>query len=64
MEEECPTNDCIRRPVEDFLLSTAKASYVLTDSFHACVFSILFHRQFTVIANKERGVDRFLSLLP
>ncbi len=56
-------DDCTRRPVEEFLLSIAQASYVLTDSFHACVFSILFHRPFTVIANKDRGVDRFLSLL-
>lgn len=62
-KRDAPLNDCTRRPVEDFLLSIAQASYVLTDSFHACVFSILFHRQFTVIANKERGVDRFLSLL-
>jgi hypothetical protein len=27
------------------------------------VFSILFHKQFTVIANKNRGLERFTSLL-
>lgn len=62
-QRDAPLDDCTRRPVEDFLLSIAQASYVLTDSFHACVFSILFHRPFAVIVNKDRGVDRFLSLL-
>ena len=50
-------------PVEEWLSAFAKAKYVITDSFHACVFSIHFHRQFTVIANKERGLARFVSLL-
>ena len=27
------------------------------------VFSIIFNKQFIVIANKERGLDRFTSLL-
>ena len=36
---------------------------VLTDSFHACVFSILFEKPFIVYGNKKRGVARFLSLL-
>ena len=36
---------------------------MITDSFHACVFSIIFHKPFIVIGNKERGLSRFCSLL-
>lgn len=50
-------------PVEDWLSSLYNADYIINDSFHACVFSILFHKQFTVIANKKRGLSRFKSLL-
>lgn len=33
---------------DDFVELFNKAQYVFTDSYHACCFSILFHRQFTV----------------
>ncbi|WP_262281276.1 polysaccharide pyruvyl transferase family protein [Hallella absiana] len=56
-------SNCTRRPVEEWLYAFAHAAYILTDSFHGTVFSILFHKQFTVIANKERGISRFTSLL-
>ena len=39
------------------------AKFVITDSFHGTVFSILFNVPFLVIANKNRGVARFESLL-
>ena len=35
----------------------------MTDSFHACVFSILFHIPFLVVGNSARGLARFQSLL-
>lgn len=50
-------------PLENWLKSIMEADYVINDSFHACVFSILFHKQFTVIGNKERGMERLVSLL-
>lgn len=50
-------------PVENWLQGFAECDYVITDSFHACVFSILFHKPFTAIANRSGGVDRFESLL-
>ena len=50
-------------PLEDWLKAFDEAEYVINDSFHACVFSILFHKQFTVIGNKTRGMSRFQSLL-
>lgn len=52
-----------QEPVENWLSAFANATYVIIDSFHGCVFSILFHKQFTVIANKNRGLERFTSLL-
>jgi len=33
---------------QDFVELFSKAEYVFTDSYHACCFSILYHRQFTV----------------
>lgn len=50
-------------PVEEWLASFANAEFVLTDSFHGMVFSIVFEKPFLVIANKERGAARFESLL-
>lgn len=39
------------------------SGYVVTDSFHGTVFSILFNRPFCVLQNSERGNSRFNSLL-
>ena len=39
------------------------ADFVITDSFHGVVFSILFHKQFYCIVNSMRGSTRFTSLL-
>jgi len=55
--------DYIMPPVEDWLASFANASFILTDSFHGMVFSIIFDKPFLVIVNKERGAARFESLL-
>jgi hypothetical protein len=62
-EFDTSIDNCTRRPVEEWLQMFKHAGYVVTDSFHACVFSILNHKQFTVVANKTRGIDRFDSLL-
>lgn len=50
-------------PVERWLRAFYDAEYVITDSFHACVFSIIFHKPFICIGNKCRGMSRFESLL-
>lgn len=39
------------------------ANMVFTDSFHGCVFSVIFNKPFWVIGNKNRGNARFDSLL-
>lgn len=49
--------------IEDWLESFHGAEYVITDSFHGMVFSIIFNKKFIVIPNMERGLSRFTSLL-
>lgn len=46
-----------------WLASIRGAKIVLTDSFHGCVFSILFNVPFVAISNEARGASRFRSLL-
>lgn len=49
--------------IEYWLDGFSEAEYVFTDSFHGCVFSIIFNIPFIAYANKERGMARFKSLL-
>lgn len=49
--------------VEKWLADIAQASFVITNSFHGTVFSILFERNFLSIINSGRGTTRFTSLL-
>jgi len=58
-----PLAERIQPPVESWLKAFADAKLVVTDSFHACVFSILFHKPFYVLPNKGRGMSRIESLL-
>lgn len=53
----------IKMPIEQWLHCFDEAEFVLTDSFHGCVFSIIFRKQFLAIGNKKRGLSRFYSLL-
>jgi hypothetical protein len=58
-----PLEERIQPPVEAWLRGFYDAEFVVTDSFHACVFSILFEKPFIVYGNKDRGMARFHSLL-
>lgn len=60
---EAPLEERIQPPVETWLRGFYDADFVITDSFHACVFSILFEKPFIVYGNKDRGMARFNSLL-
>lgn len=62
-DETKPLNERIKSSVEKWLRGFYDAEFVITDSFHACVFSILFKKQFVVVGNKERGLSRIESLL-
>ena len=49
--------------VPEWLAMFRDASYVVTDSFHGTVFSIIFGKEFKCIFNESRGSARFESLL-
>ncbi len=49
--------------VEQWLAIYRDAQYVVTDSFHGTVFSLLFHKPFLSIVNEERGASRLYNLL-
>lgn len=55
--------DCIYPSVEEWIKGFMNASFVVTDSFHGTVFSILFNKPFITIGNEARGLSRFSSLL-
>lgn len=63
VKQTAPIEQRIMPSIEKWLQGFSDAKLVLTDSFHACVFAIIFHKQFIVIGNKERGMSRFESLL-
>ena len=48
--------------IEEWLTTINNASYVITDSYHGTIFSIIFGKQFHTIVNKERGADRFVTM--
>ena len=56
-------NDLVVPPPTQWLRAFADAQMVLTDSFHGCVFSIIYNKPFWVITNEKRGNARFDSLL-
>ena len=63
LDENLPLSDRIKPSVETWLRGFYDAELVITDSFHACVFSILFKKDFFVVGNESRGLSRFTSLL-
>ena len=58
-----PIEERIQPPVESWLRGFTDAEFVITDSYHGCVFSILFHKPFIVLWNEGRGLERIKSLL-
>ena len=60
---DIPIGERKQPPLENWLRGFADAEFILTASFHACVFSILFHKPFGVFGNLERGLSRIESLL-
>lgn len=56
-------DDHILPSLEDWIKSFNTAKFVITDSFHGCVFSIIFNKPFLAISNPGRGAARFKSLL-
>jgi len=55
--------DRIWPPVTQWIRGFDEAKYVVTDSFHGCIFSIIFNKPFIVVEHKIAGNERFYSLL-
>lgn len=56
-------NEYIFPPVEEWINGFMSAEYIITDSFHGTLFSIIFNKKFISIGNKRRGLSRFTSIL-
>lgn len=56
------TKSSPRRSIEEWLTIIRNADFVVTDSYHGSVFSIIFEKQFLTFNNKGRGENRFHTL--
>jgi len=56
-------NKSLKPSMGEWLYHFKNADFIITDSFHGTIFSIIFNKQFITIGNKDRGVTRFTSLL-
>ena len=61
-ETEDIKSDIKRQPVEFWLKAFRDSKFIVTDSYHACLFSIIFEKPFVCIVNKQRGASRFHTL--
>lgn len=61
--DNVPIEQRIQIPVEEWISGFVNADFIFTDSFHGCVFSIIFNKPFIVYINEDRGSGRFKSLL-
>ena len=55
--------DKVIPPVERWIQGFNKAAIIITDSFHGCVFSIIFNKPLLFTQMKNWGIARFRSLL-
>lgn len=60
---ELPLSERVVPSVEKWIAGFAEADFVVTDSFHGCVLSILMHKKFLAVGNSRRGMARLSSLL-
>lgn len=63
VSKSSPVEQRVLPSIEDWICGFYQAKFVITDSFHACVFSIIFKKPFVAIGNLSRGLSRFKSLL-
>lgn len=52
-----------RITISDWVKNIASAKFVITRSFHGTLFSIMFHRQFAVVASKNGKGTRLKNIL-
>lgn len=60
---ELPLSERVVPSVEQWIAGFADADFVVTDSFHGCVLSIMMHKKFLAVGNSRRGMARLSSLL-
>ena len=60
---ECVDKGVVRPTIEKWLYNMMNASFVVTNSFHGVVFSIIFEKNFIVLDNKSGGTSRINSIL-
>lgn len=60
---EASLDERIAPSIESWIDSFNASDCVFTDSFHGCVFSIIFRKPFYAYINKGRGAERFYSLV-
>lgn len=63
ISQTAPIEQRILPSIESWLRGFYDAELIVTDSFHACVFSIIFEKPFVVFGNRQRGMSRFETLL-
>lgn len=56
-------DDYIIPSIEGWIKGFSDADFIVTDSFHGTVFSILFNKPFISLLNSSRGASRFYSIL-
>lgn len=49
--------------VSSWLKNIRQAKYIITDSYHCIIFSIIFKKQFLCLINEKKGASRIISLL-
>jgi hypothetical protein len=54
---------CIHPSISDWINSYVNAEFIITDSFHGVVLSIIFKKEFICIGNKNRGLTRMTNIL-
>jgi polysaccharide pyruvyl transferase WcaK-like protein len=55
-------NEGKNNSVENWIQAFNDCKFVVTDSYHGMIFSIIFNKPFLVLKNNKRGAERFNSL--
>lgn len=62
-DRNLPLADRVVPSLEQWIAGFVDADFVVTDSFHGCVMSLLLHKRFIAVGNARRGLARLHSLL-
>jgi polysaccharide pyruvyl transferase WcaK-like protein len=58
----CTLNENVFPSIEQWLRNFKDSEYVITDSYHGVIFSLIFRKPFTVYENVNRGSARIMEL--